>query len=125
MIGKLALGGAVLALVTAACSGPGPRDGGGGLTSATTVREAGPDAAAWPTAGRDLANSRAVPRARLASDTIGQAYAQRTGELVSAHWILPGDADRMLAQAAAVTFEVWAGAGRRPRWPGPACPSAR
>ena len=46
------------------------------------------------------------PRERLASDTIGQAYAQRTGALVSAHWILPDDADRMLAQAAAVTFEV-------------------
>ena len=33
------------------------------------------------------------------------AYAQRTRELVAGHWILPGDADRMLAAAAEVAFD--------------------
>jgi outer membrane protein assembly factor BamB len=73
MVGKLTLGGAVLALVAAACSG--------GLTSATTAAEADPSTETWPTAGRDLANSagrdlansRALPTARLTADTIGQA----------------------------------------------------
>ena len=73
MFGKLALGGAALILAATACSGGSHRDRAGGLTSATTVAETSPDAAAWPTAGRDLANSRAVPQARLTSDTIGQA----------------------------------------------------
>src|SRR4029450_7083452 len=73
MFGKLALGGPAPRLGAAACSGGSDRDPAGGLTSATTVTEASPDAAAWPTAGRDLANSRAVPQARLTSDTIGQA----------------------------------------------------
>lgn len=38
------------------------------LASATTVPDA--PATAWPTAGRDLANSRAVPGSRLTSETI-------------------------------------------------------
>jgi len=33
------------------------------------------------------------------------AYAQRTRELVAGHWILPGDAGRMLAAAAEVAFD--------------------
>jgi outer membrane protein assembly factor BamB len=73
MVWKLVLGGAALTVAFAACSGGTERDGDGGLTSATTLEETGPNAAAWPTPGRDLANSRAVPGARLASDTIGQA----------------------------------------------------
>src|SRR5262245_4173858 len=73
MFGKLAGGGVVLVMVAAACSGGPKRDGADGLTSATTFAESSPDAAVWPTAGRDLANSRAVPQARLTSDTIGQA----------------------------------------------------
>src|SRR4029453_18323609 len=73
MFGKLALGGAALILGAAACSGGSDRDRAGGPPPATTLAEASPDAAAWPTAGRDLANSRAVPQARLTSDTIGQA----------------------------------------------------
>jgi hypothetical protein len=34
-----------------------------------------------------------------------EAYARRTAELVAERWILPGDADRMLAQAATVAFD--------------------
>jgi hypothetical protein len=38
-------------------------------------------------------------------DAYREAYAGRLEELVADHWILPGDADRMLAGAAAVTFD--------------------
>jgi hypothetical protein len=38
-------------------------------------------------------------------DAYREAYARRLEELVADHWILPGDADRMLAGAAAVSFD--------------------
>ena len=60
-------------MLAAGCSGgdTGDTDGSRDLASATTAPEA--TAATWPTAGHDLANSRAAPGSRLTSETIAGA----------------------------------------------------
>src|SRR5262245_41919361 len=72
MVGKLAPGGVALALRVAACSGGGG-DSRGLMSDSTADPAAVAGASDWPTAGRDLANTRAVPEARLSRDTIDDA----------------------------------------------------
>jgi len=67
MVGKLALGGVALALAATACSGGAEPDQDG------PGRPAPAPVTGWPTAGGDLANTRAIPGARLSRDTIGDA----------------------------------------------------
>ena len=63
---------AAVAVLVAACSGSDADDGTGLAGTTTTTEQASAAAPTWPTAGRDLANSRAVPESRLTSDTIGR-----------------------------------------------------
>ena len=67
----LGTAGAGVALVAAACSS-GSADAGHGMVTETTVATASA-ASSWPTAGRDLANTRAAPGSRLTTATIADA----------------------------------------------------
>jgi alcohol dehydrogenase (cytochrome c) len=61
-----------VALLVAACSGGNDPDGSTSLAATTTTRPA-VEAASWPTAGRDLENTRAVLDSSISSETIADA----------------------------------------------------
>jgi outer membrane protein assembly factor BamB len=113
---------AVAGVVVAGCSGDGAADRGRGMvagtTTTTTLAEDDESAGAvdeWPTAGRDLDNSRAVVDSRLTTTTVGsltelwRAPLAGTGPLSTAPLVVDGTVFLQGASGQVVTLDLDSG----------------